>query len=255
MKTSITLPKKPQRARDLFITAFKISNNTLLYTLPFYIILVLLNYGMNVLSIWLQEAENLNNLGLVFVASLLVLVLLYFTFAMFASIIYRINAIVNHTKNSFNDCFLMGCTKAIPFIVVCFLYALIVSVGTLLLVIPGIMALTYFVFASYLVVLGYGIIESFKESFKLVKDNWWRTTINLILLSLAMILVVLIVYGLLIVFGIIVQLLIGAENELGLGFIVFATIVITVLLFLVYNYSISYILACIYDLQLRKGKK
>lgn len=63
----------------------------------------------------------------------------------------------------------------ISYIAVTILYALIVIVGFLLLVVPGVIAAVTFFFAPYLVVdRGLGPIAALKESARITKNNRWR---------------------------------------------------------------------------------
>ncbi|MCA9352376.1 hypothetical protein KC866_03220 [Patescibacteria group bacterium] len=61
------------------------------------------------------------------------------------------------------------------FVVVVMLYSAFVGLGTLLLVIPGLVALIGFTFAQYLVAEQKAdIFESFKESWRMTKGNRWK---------------------------------------------------------------------------------
>ena len=61
------------------------------------------------------------------------------------------------------------------FIVVVMLYTAFIGLGTVLLVIPGIIALVGFIFAQYLIAEEKaGIFESFKESWKMTAGNRWK---------------------------------------------------------------------------------
>ncbi|MFT6911346.1 MAG: hypothetical protein ACJAU8_000585 [Candidatus Paceibacteria bacterium] len=61
------------------------------------------------------------------------------------------------------------------FIVVVMLYTALIGLGTVLLVIPGIVALVGFVFAQYLIAEEKsGIFESLKESWNMTSKNRWK---------------------------------------------------------------------------------
>ena len=61
------------------------------------------------------------------------------------------------------------------FIVVAMLYGALIGLGTLLLVIPGIIALIGFIFAQYLIAeQKTGIFEAFKESWKMTAGNRFK---------------------------------------------------------------------------------
>ena len=60
----------------------------------------------------------------------------------------------------------------------------------LLLIIPGIIFSVFWIFAGYVLISeNKGIIESFKESYKIVKDKWWKTFGYAILFGLVLFLV------------------------------------------------------------------
>jgi hypothetical protein len=62
-----------------------------------------------------------------------------------------------------------------------FLYAIAVGIGTILLVLPGIFIFVAFgLFAPAIVVEQKGVFEAFGRSWELVKGNWWRVFLILI---------------------------------------------------------------------------
>ena len=66
-------------------------------------------------------------------------------------------------------------THFLYFVVVAMLYSALVGFGSLLLLIPGIIALIGFIFAQYLIAeQKTGIFESFKESWKMTSGNRWK---------------------------------------------------------------------------------
>jgi len=56
------------------------------------------------------------------------------------------------------------------------LYSVIMTFGLILCIIPGIIFAVFFMFYGYVyIVEDYSLIESFKKSWQLVKNNWWVT--------------------------------------------------------------------------------
>lgn len=74
----------------------------------------------------------------------------------------------------------------LPVLAASILYSILVTVGTVLCIIPGIMIAVYLYFYMYVyIVEDRGVVDSLQRSYELVKGNWWVT------------------FGYLIVFGII----------------------------------------------------
>lgn len=261
----IVLPNQPQSYSDIFKTAYKIGKATFLKILPLYILLAVLNIAIQLISTWLKGPEKENNMGLLFFAVISTLVLFYFVYALMAGIIYRLNSNIKNQDPGLNASLIFGSKKALPMLAVAILYGLSIMVGLVLFIIPGIMASIYFIFALYLIVMGYGIIGSLKESFQLVRHHWWRTAINIGLLGLAMLGIGLVVAGLVFLLMLGIGFSIGlitaamAPNTVNLltepvimVFEAFSMLIFSIFLVLLYHYSFSFMLTCIYDLQVRR---
>lgn len=64
----------------------------------------------------------------------------------------------------------------LPVFAASIIFGVLVSIGTLLCIIPGIIVYVYLGFYMYVYIIeDKGIIESFQRSYELVKDNWWVT--------------------------------------------------------------------------------
>jgi len=71
-----------------------------------------------------------------------------------------------------------GLGKLFPILIAGILYFLAVGLGTVLLVIPGIiLMLSMYLFSTAIILDDKGIIESLKYSHSLIWGNWWRTAI------------------------------------------------------------------------------
>lgn len=92
--------------------------------------------------------------------------------------IMRIVGEVAHGGNAIMyDALIVGIKKVLPVFIAALLYTLAVSLGFLLLVIPGLILMVTLLFFQVLIVVDdEGIIASLKKSHSLVWGNYWRTT-------------------------------------------------------------------------------
>lgn len=72
--------------------------------------------------------------------------------------------------------FSAGMGKVVPVIAAAILYMLAIVIGSVLLLVPGLILLLSLMFSMFLVVLeNQGAVDSLKNSHKLVWGRWWRT--------------------------------------------------------------------------------
>ena len=70
-----------------------------------------------------------------------------------------------------------GYQKIIPLIIWYILYGILVAIGFVVLIIPGLYLMVSLMFGVYAIVMeDLGPIAALKKSHELVKGNWWRTT-------------------------------------------------------------------------------
>lgn len=252
----ITLPQNPQTHLEIFKTAYQISKISFLKTLPLFILAFAFSYAGHFISAWIDYSTKMNNFGQAIIGIILLLVSLFFCYAAFGGAIYRMHSLTTRQDPGFGDSFYYGNKKVFPLIAVGILYALATLVGLILLIVPGIMVMFYLAFSMYLLYMDFGIIDSIKESYRLIKNNWWRTLINILLVCLATILVIAIFIGIVTGFVVVVQTITGAgQQPMGLGFSALVILAAAILLLIIYNYSIAFMLTCIYDLKIRKAKE
>lgn len=246
-----TLPNKPQSYIELFKTSFRMSKHTFIKNLPLFILVFVGSYGFLETENWIvaYKKMDLNSV----IASLLLLVFFIICYAAIGGVIYRMNGLIKQQDPGFVQSFKIGFKKIIPLIVVSVLYTLSIVLGLILFIIPGIMVSIYFVFSIYLIYQNFGMIASFKESYGLVKDHWWRTAINIFLASLFVFLVVILVNILMLASLDVKDMLIKPIYTLPSYFFDgFIRGLAYLLLMMVYNFSIAFMLNCIHDLRIRK---
>jgi len=92
------------------------------------------------------------------------------------AIIFRIDAVATNQAAGVGQALTAGLKKLLPVLLGMILYMLLVSVGSVLLLIPGIiLMMSLFFYPALIVVDNSGIIEALKTSHRLVWGNWWRT--------------------------------------------------------------------------------
>lgn len=96
---------------------------------------------------------------------------------LYNAILARIGDVARGGDAVMYDALMLGVRKAVPVFVAAILYTLAVSIGFMLLVIPGlILMITLLFFQVLIVVDGEGIFASLRQSHRLVWGNYWRTT-------------------------------------------------------------------------------
>lgn len=98
------------------------------------------------------------------------------SFIFYAGIIYRIDNVAQQREDSFGEAFLVGLKKFPSMLLATILYSIAVSIGSLLLLVPGIILMLSLAFYPLLIVVeNLGGYASLKASHHLVWGNWWRT--------------------------------------------------------------------------------
>ena len=93
------------------------------------------------------------------------------------AILSRVGNISKGNSDELYDSLVVGLRKALPVFIGAILYTLAVTVGFVLLLIPGlILMVTLMFFQIMIVVEDEGIIASLKSSHSLIWGNYWRTT-------------------------------------------------------------------------------
>lgn len=250
----IILPTKPQSYLEILIMAYHITNRTYLKTFPFFILLLASSFAFNITQDWISYYNNTNQLGKLLLGFMLLIALFFLCYSFIGAVIYRIHCLIKYEDQGFIESFIIGCKKSIPLILISILYILGILFGLIFLIIPGILISIYFIFAVYLIYLNFGILTSLKESYRLVQGHWWRTAINVSLASLAIIVAILIFFVIIYYVVDFLQYLMATFHfNHPILIAVFVSAIITLFMIFIYNFSIAFMLTCIYDLQLRKS--
>ena len=96
---------------------------------------------------------------------------------LYNAILSRVGEVARGGDGVMYDALIVGIRKTLPVFIAAILYTLAISIGFMLLVIPGlILMITLLFFQVLIVVENEGIIASLKQSHRLVWGNYWRTT-------------------------------------------------------------------------------
>jgi hypothetical protein len=247
---SVILPNRPQNPLELLITAGKIWKASMVPTFILYLLqYVVSNFG-NLLKVIYPGGPNTLPLStnlIILIVSILVLVL---TVSFYISIVFRTNNIINNQDVGFGQTVNYGFRKFFPFLVVCLLFVFGFLLSSFLLIIPGIIFLVYFIFSTYFVIFGQGIIDSFKSSYGLVKDHWWRSALMIGIALLPFILIFMLLVALIVKSGLTPE---GFQQWLDDPSIALAGMAIQLIIFIPFaQYLNSFFLAYFYDLHNRK---
>ncbi|MDD1616318.1 MAG: hypothetical protein CG439_1452 [Methylococcaceae bacterium NSP1-2] len=96
----------------------------------------------------------------------------------YSAMIYRIDNVANGRADDFVEVLLLAVKKFPAVILAGILYTIAITVGTFLLVIPGIILMISLMFFWYFILLeGMNAYDSLMASHRLVWGDWWRTNI------------------------------------------------------------------------------
>ncbi len=183
-------------------------------------------------------------LGFLFVASILVGVILY------GALISLVSDIADGKNPTLGDACRVGLSRYFAVLGCMLLFVLIILLGYIALIIPGVILTVSLLFSNYLVVTDrMGIIEALKQSHQLVWGHWWRTTIILTILAFILMVVYLFV-GILSGVGVFFS---ADENDVSASALSFVNLVVVPLLSAVVTpITYAFGVAIFNDLKLRK---
>lgn len=175
------LPQQPREIADILSASVKLYAESFTKVVGYSLIVFVLNrlfeFFIPVVDTTLETEEQMmemlqmlpNILGIVFVSILLSCVF-------YGAMIYRIDNLANEREDNFVEVLLLAVKKFPTIIVAAILYTIAITIGSVLLVIPGIILMISMSFCGYFILLenkdGYG---SLIASHRLVWGDWWRT--------------------------------------------------------------------------------
>ncbi len=162
----------------------------------------------------------------------------------------KINAVGTDSEMSLGEALQAALGKVPLLFLMSILFAIVVAIGLVLLLVPGIILMVSLILCFNLMMLeGRGPVASLTGSHGLVWGDWWRT---LAILSVGAIIVMVIYFALVLVLGVAIPL-IGLRSSDPFMFAMVSGILVGVLASLVLTpFYISMLVAVYWDLKLRK---
>jgi len=205
-----SLPTQPQTIGETLDTGFKLYFKSFKHI--FFISLIMnslwlissLVYGPGALQEGITPEDAIGIIGLI-----ISILLIYLIFQV--AIIHQINNFAHNTAANVTESFQLGLKLFLPMVLATFANVLILMVGFILLIIPGIALAIYLMLYPFAMVTeSCGPIDALKRSMELVKQNWWR--------SMLIVTVVMIVYSILysvVVIGFSVNIALNAPEDIN----------------------------------------
>jgi hypothetical protein len=250
-------PTQPQGIGGVLDTTFQLYKSSLGVLWPLCLLLSIVGSPPNIYLLVkgnaLTAAAGVEDLLAVFTDPIYLLVV-FVTWAgmmwVTGALYLKQNAVGTDVELSNGAALQAAVGRILPLFVMGILFAIAVGLGTLLLLIPGLILFVSLVLGTALVVLERkGPIAALTGSHKLVWGNWWRT---LIILSIGGILVIVIYMAVALVIGVITPFIGLGMDDLVLYSTV-STLLITVLMnVLVTPFFSALLIAQYWDLKLRK---
>ncbi len=171
-----TLPSEPLPIGKVLDHGFRLFTESFSRIVPIAFLIAVVGILPNLMVPWLGS-ENPEDMGAVFtVLTPLLPIYLLIMVWLYGSLIYRLGAVMYDRDSSLGTSFMVGLKKMLPLLVAGLLFGLLVMVGMIALIIPGIiLSLTLFFYAPLIVMDDEPIFSSLSRSHKLVWGNWWRT--------------------------------------------------------------------------------
>lgn len=175
------LATEPSSIGKVLDASIKLFGASFTKIIGFSLILGLVNAGSGVFTSFMMEGLGaddttalLDNLPLFLV---MIVVVVCISMICYSAVIYRLDNVVREQSDTYGEAFLVGLKKTPTMLLGAILYAIAVSLGLVLLIVPGIiLMLSLFLYSFFIVVEeDKSAYQSLKDSHALVWKNWWRT--------------------------------------------------------------------------------
>ncbi len=192
------------------------------------------------------SAPDNSSLLSVMLISLLIVMLISMVF--FAAIVSRMHGAHVAREVSMGDAFNMGFSCMLPLLGCVLLYGLAIGVGSMLLLIPGIILSLSLMFGPYILIIERGgVLDSLKRSHSLVWGYWWRTS-GIILIAGFIMMVAYVLVGMVAAVAIVME----PDTVLSPTYTLMEALVTALLSGLITPLFYAMTLAAYYDLRLRR---
>ena len=163
---------KPMNVGEILDSTFKLFKEKF----KSYLGITLLGVGAaTIINILMQISFSYQS-GVVFFGLIFGLISMSISFAMTAGLVKKASEQIMGRDISINEAYRFGLGKIWPMFLASLLYGIAVTLGLILLIIPGIfLSISFCLFFYAIVVEGTGPWNALKRSKKLIKGSWWRT--------------------------------------------------------------------------------
>ncbi len=207
-----TLPKQPQSIGEVLDSGFRLFATGFSKTIGLSVVANIIAYvPLFMLTLYmashLQAPADPTAIMAPFGIGILVAMLLSMIF--YLAIIHVFGALAREEPVSIGASLTVGLKRLMPVLIALILYMIAVSLGMVLLIVPGlILMLTLMFFAVGMVLEKEGIFSSLSRSHRLVWGNWWRTAT---VLTVPVIIVMVVFIGVSLVLAFLSQLIPAPE--------------------------------------------
>ncbi|RKZ68558.1 MAG: hypothetical protein DRQ44_04250 [Gammaproteobacteria bacterium] len=209
----LTTPSSIGRVLDsgfkLFTSSFK-SVLTLLALSA--VISVIMQYAMMVIMVpdqpFTTQEQSMEYMSQIMPVLMVVGIIFWiFSIAIYNAVLARVGQHAMNDDGDLTDAIVIGVKKLLPVVLAMVLYMIAISLGSILLLIPGLILMLTLIFFQILIVTeDAGIIESLKTSHRLVWGNYWRT-------AAVIMIPIFIIYALVIVVALISGVMMAMDAE------------------------------------------
>jgi len=240
------LPNAPQSIGGVLDSGFKLYRESLSQAYLLAAIGALVTAPVNLLQPYVARttvtASLVGMIGLGVIAMVVVAIVLY------AALIARIDAAARGAPISLGEALSLGLKRMPAMFLSGFVVGIVVAIGFVLLVIPGLIFMIWLVFAPFAVVLERrGPLASLSYSRAIVRGHWWRTAVLLTIIGIVL-MVVYLIFAVAISIPLIADPAAAAEGQVPW----YVTLILgPVLSAVIAPLTYSLMLAIFYDLRLR----
>lgn len=169
-----SIPKSPQTVQDIFVNGWNLGRSTYEPLIPLTFLMGIA-YAVQGYAHHMGAGEGNAYQANIF-TFIIDLIVLCINVCLMASVISRLNQLIEGKMLDLNRDILFGFSKIKIILPVALLYGICVVIGFILLVLPGVFIAVLLYFSLYNAVLrNTGIIDSFRRSKDLVLRQWFHT--------------------------------------------------------------------------------
>ena len=245
-----TLSSEPQGIGKTIDSGFKL----FFASFKSVILLALILGALNVVPQFLMpsalegDPQAMANLGTTMIIAIFAILIL--SLILTAAMIAKVGAVAQGSSMSLGSSLGRGLKAFFPMLFGTIMYSIAVAIGSILLLIPGIILMLSLIFYSYIIVIEReGPISALKTSHNLVWGNWWRTAL---LLTILFVIVYVLLIGLTIPISIALPLMLPTQQDPMMFMYVF-NISYAIIYAIVTPLMLSLFVVVYYDLKARKS--